>query len=199
VLAARQPTTLGYDSKHFFVYGSDVSDVTLSEDQSGATSKICLDGRRYSVPTDCVRSSMNFGVFEDWGDIHAKQSCVSRLQSAANFATNIKRIIREKTGFSVCLGVSVSPMLSKIAAGLKKPDSITVLYPWRSSVLVEKMPLRSIPDLGAKTFKLLESCLQEYAQSAKFGSFWTCRDLLHVPHHAIASSLSKSESSSNPG
>jgi len=55
---------------------------------------------------------------------------LQELHRAARLALKIRDRIWEETGFTISVGVSVNPLLSKIAGGLKKkPSSINILYP----------------------------------------------------------------------
>ena len=76
----------------------------------------------------------------------------------------------------------------------KKPDANNLLYPWRSKSIIDNMPLRRIPDLGSRTLKALNTCLQQYNRCKQNDEFWTCRDLLQVPRHEIITCLSKHDS-----
>jgi hypothetical protein len=63
-----------------------------------------------------------------------------------------------------------------------------VLYPWRAPPLLASMPLRKIPGIGSRTIHALNPCLmlaaqqQHGRQPQQLPAFWTCRDLLQIPH-----------------
>jgi nucleotidyltransferase/DNA polymerase involved in DNA repair len=145
-----------------FIYGNDESSVVLTEDQSGAQS---------IVRNHCHAQESSF--HDDDDDVLVQR----RLYAAAACAERIRQAIHTNTGFTTSMGVSVSPMLSKIASSLKKPNGLVVLYPWRASSLVYSMPLGKVPQLGRTTLKALEPCLQYYnhGKQQQNGGFWTCR------------------------
>mmetsp|Transcript_4571 Transcript_4571/g.6701 ORF Transcript_4571/g.6701 Transcript_4571/m.6701 type:complete len:354 (+) Transcript_4571:76-1137(+) len=168
-----------------FIYGEDVNSsvVRISEDQSGAEATITNTASgRYSESDDT------------WGNVHERKKCMDKLQIAAIIANQIREKVRSKTQFSTTVGVSVSPMLAKLASDLKKPDSCNILYPWRAKTIILNMPLRRVPGLGSRTLSSLSSCLLNHNEKRTEEAFWTCRDLLNVPRHAIISSLSERES-----
>jgi hypothetical protein len=75
-----------------------------------------------------------------------------------------------------------------LAGGLKKPHTVNVLYPWRAPPLLASMPLRKIAGIGSRTIKALNPCLlaqhgrQQQQQQPASSPFWTCRDILQIPH-----------------
>ena len=98
-----------------FIYGEDEqsSTVKISEDQSGVEALI-------------KTSSTSFLHSEnEWGTNRERAHCVERLKIAIIIAAQIRERIRSKTQFSTTIGVSVSPMLAKLACDLKVR---TILY-----------------------------------------------------------------------
>ena len=122
-----------------FIYGNEDSSVVLTEDQSGA---------------QCTVSHSASNGNESMSNTHA--IIQQRLNVAASCAERLRQAIYKKTRFTTSIGVSTSPMLSKIASSLRKPNGLSVLYPWRATSLIQNMPLRSIPQLGSKTLKSLD-------------------------------------------
>ncbi|GAX13589.1 DNA polymerase iota [Fistulifera solaris] len=153
-----------------YIYGeNDKESITLREDQTGACSKIVQEFQARSLSA-------------------LERSCSERLQRASHIALEIRQEILQSTGFTTTMGVSVNPLLAKIASGLKKPATVNVLFPWRSQSLLASMPLRMIPGVGRTTVKALQHCLEKNAVSSQ-PSFWTCQDLLSVPKQNIVSCL----------
>lgn len=160
-----------------WVYGNyGKLQVQLTEDQSGATSKSVWNG--YD----------DRAALEMWGTEYERTSCIHKLHVAAAMAKQIQDNVKSATKFSTTVGISVSPMLAKIASDLKKPKSCNILFPWRSLSIIDAMPLRKIPSLGSKTLRLIMPALARY-NVQKDPMFWTCHDLLNVPQHAIQSCL----------
>ncbi|KAL7533345.1 hypothetical protein ACHAWF_004459 [Thalassiosira exigua] len=164
-----------------FVYGQDSAAISISEDQSGATAHILKRSP----------SSSNRLQRQGWGNQAECDACSKRLVVAARFAGKIRREVRSESGFRACVGVSVSPMLAKLASELRKPNSLNILHPWRAPEIIDKMPLRKIPGLGRRTLKSLETCLREHNTPPE--SFWTCSDLLRVPKSAVAASCGEAQ------
>ena len=126
-----------------FIYGDDPSaHVSISEDQSGATAVASTRAGASHMPQA------------------EKDMERSRLHIAAKFAAIIRAAVKDDTGFTACAGVSTSPMLAKLASELRKPDSLNLLYSWRSSSIVEVMPLRKVPGLGSRTLRSLTDLLE---------------------------------------
>jgi len=172
---------------HAFIYGSNATSnaVSISEDQSGIEARIenpsCNNYSDMVATDDFLLSSQCRRVRCDntslWGDVYERRDCVERIHIAADVAKRVQNAVRSETGFSTCVGVSVSPMLAKIAAELQKPNSLNVLYPWRAHNIIEKMPLRRIPGIGSNTFRALLPCLEKYndRKATSKEQYWKCR------------------------
>jgi DNA polymerase iota len=150
-----------------FIYGESSGSVVMTEDQSGAQSIL-------------HHTSLHSSSLDNMEMTH-------RLHIAAACAERIRCSVRSITGFTTSMGVSGSPMLAKLASDLKKPNSLSILYPWRSSDLVSSMPLRKIPQLGYATLKALKPCLERYHNRQP--EFWTCHDLTRVPRREVLACL----------
>jgi DNA polymerase iota len=59
-----------------------------------------------------------------WGTAKEREMCIQRLRHVGELASSIKQYIYDKTRFTVCLGVSVSPMLANISSGLHVSRSL---------------------------------------------------------------------------
>jgi nucleotidyltransferase/DNA polymerase involved in DNA repair len=158
-----------------YVYGEQGTSETtvLTEDQSGA-SAVVVSGSAYHP-------------YDDDGD--GDEPIQRRLRRASEIAVRIRRRVLEETGFTTTLGISVNPLLAKLAGGLKKPHTVNILYPWRAPPLLASMPLRKIPGIGSRTIKALNPCLLAQhgqqlhrQQQQQQPPFWTCRDILQIPH-----------------
>lgn len=141
-------------SSAMYVYGDQEDEQTvLTEDQTGATSIIRGDAPQ---PGDNAE------------DLLTKQS----LLRLSQWVCQIRRQVLQETGFTITMGLSVNPLLAKLASGLRKPATVNILYPWRAETLVRNMPIRKIPGVGHRTMKVLESCLQAHHGNT---SVWLCR------------------------
>lgn len=170
-----------------FVYGNEASSVVLREDQSGAASTIVAN-QSYDYHSESMFSN---------NPLHHDNDLVEkRLHIAAACAEQVRQAIHQQLGFTTSLGVSTSPMLSKIASSIQKPNGLSILYPWRSCTLISEMPLRSVPQLGSRTLKALVPCLDRYnigKQTSK-NDFWKCR--YECPTCCICCALSRLSNSS---
>lgn len=160
-----------------FVYGDDRSaKSSIVEDQSGA--EVTVQHAFHISSSDSVHLSC---------PQIEQNRCKERLHTAASICEQVRQEVKLKTGFTTTIGVSVSRMLAKLTSDLKKPDSINILYPWRSGSVILPMPLRKIPELGHGTLRLLKECLKSYHKTDP--KFWTCSDLLRVPAQDVKTSL----------
>jgi Nucleotidyltransferase/DNA polymerase involved in DNA repair len=167
--------TCEHQTAEVWIYGEDAksSTVKIVEDQTGVTSISTLKKCSYC---------------ENWGSKDQRAMCLQKLHIAINMAKIIQDEIKKTTRFSSTVGISVSPMLAKIASGLRKPFSCNVLYPWRSHTIIETMPLQRVPEVGSRTLNALKPLLEKF-HVGKRPEFWMCRDLLDIPQHAIQSCL----------
>ena len=165
-----QNTKRSNDEKPIYIYGEYRETATLTEDQTGAEAVV----QAYDPSLEHCRTISS----------QVKTLCQTRLLNAAEkLGRAIQQTILERTGFTTTLGISVNPLLAKLASDLQKPSSVNVLYPWRAPPLIASMPLRKIPDAGHRTIKLLKPVLEQYHGSRKGerDAFWTCQDLLRLP------------------
>jgi DNA polymerase IV (DinB-like DNA polymerase) len=80
--------------------------------------------------------------------------CTARASSYTSpyeYASSIKRTIREKCGLSVSIGVAPSKSAAKIASDFKKPDGVTVAYPDRLQDFLAPLEVGRISGIGPKT------------------------------------------------
>ncbi len=168
-----------------WIYGDDSIVAQITEDQSGASSTTFWNRKDTSG--------------EMWGNKEEINICASKMKVAARIARRIQEKVKQETGFSTTVGISSSPMLSKLASDLKKPKSCNILYPWRSANMIASMPLRRVPDLGSRTLRSLATILNRYngeeEEEGKSTEFWTCKDLLNIPRHELHSCLLEKDKS----
>ncbi len=101
-----------------FIYGEDgkSSLVRISEDQSGAEAII-----RNTV-------SSQSEIDDIWGSIEEREKCADKLQIALIIASHIRAKVRSRTQYSTTVGVSVSPLLAKLASDLKVRTRVELLF-----------------------------------------------------------------------
>jgi len=103
-----------------FIYGNQSSTISISEDQSGANATISLsNGARHEVDDIKVSSRMSFYTQDLWGSKNDRLRCIERFKLSSDLAHIVKQKVLKETKFTTCLGISVSPMLAKIASDLK--------------------------------------------------------------------------------
>lgn len=161
----------GKASERTHIYGeAGTSSVTvLVEDQTGAEAVV-------SYEKDCKSQQLpesRINVHQSYGTMRDRQACGARLRLASQLAAKIRERIREQTGFTTTVGISVSPLLSKMAI-IEKPDATNILYPWRSADLFYSMPLRKLQGVGSRTVRALDESMERHVPGAR-PEFWKVR------------------------
>ena len=72
-------------------------------------------------------------------------------------ALELKRRVREETGLTVSVGVSVSKSVSKIASDLDKPDGLVVVPPGEQAEFLSPLPVGKLWGIGPKTAERLNA------------------------------------------
>ena len=72
-------------------------------------------------------------------------------------ALEVKRRVREETGLTVSVGVSVSKSVSKIASDLDKPDGLVVVPPGDQAEFLAPLPVGKLWGIGPKTAEKLRA------------------------------------------
>ena len=70
-------------------------------------------------------------------------------------ALELKRRVKEQTGLTVSVGVSVSKSVSKIASDLDKPDGLVVVPPGEQAGFLSPLPVGKLWGIGPKTAERL--------------------------------------------
>ncbi len=71
--------------------------------------------------------------------------------SATRLASAIKKEIFEQTGLTASAGVAPNMFVAKIASDFKKPDGLTVVPPEKVLEFITPLPVRKIPGIGPKS------------------------------------------------
>lgn len=138
------------------IFGEDSrTSIELVEDQTGATTTVSSRNNHGAQNLSQLRRNIHESHNGN------RTECRKRLQIATQLARFICWRIQKQTQFHTTVGISVSPLLAKLASGLTKPKAINVLLPWRSSKLLYAMPLRKMPHVGSGTMRVLEGALRE--------------------------------------
>ena len=72
-------------------------------------------------------------------------------------ALELKRRVKEETGLTVSVGVSVSKAVSKIASDLDKPDGLVVVPPGEQTEFLAPLPVGKLWGIGPKTAERLNA------------------------------------------
>ena len=72
-------------------------------------------------------------------------------------ALELKRRVKEETGLTVSVGVSVSKSVSKIASDLDKPDGLVVVPPGEEAGFLAPLPVGKLWGIGPKTAERLNA------------------------------------------
>ena len=72
-------------------------------------------------------------------------------------ALDLKRRVKEETGLTVSVGVSVSKSVSKIASDLDKPDGLVVVRPGEQAEFLAPLPVGKLWGIGPKSAERLNT------------------------------------------
>ena len=72
-------------------------------------------------------------------------------------ALDLKRRVKEDTGLTVSVGVSVSKSVSKIASDLDKPDGLVVVRPGQQAEFLAPLPVGKLWGIGPKSAERLNT------------------------------------------
>jgi len=73
-----------------------------------------------------------------------------------DFAMAVKKAIRDREGLGCSVGAAPNKSTAKIAAGIEKPDGLTVVPPEKVRQFLAPLPVGAISGVGEKTARVLE-------------------------------------------
>ena len=79
------------------------------------------------------------------------RDCASGWDYMERICKKIKKEIRKKLGVTCSVGIGPNKLISKIAAGFKKPDGLVVIKEKEAEDFLEQLSIRKIPGIGPKT------------------------------------------------
>jgi DNA polymerase iota len=166
----RNPNAINQDQV-LYIFGDSAltSAAVLVEDQTGQEALVSFDNNNSSNNDSNGLAESRKNIHEAHGTEQDQQACRTRLFVASQLAARICQRILDATGFHTTVGISVSPLLAKLASGLNKPKSVNLLYPWRSSRLMYYMPLRKMHNVGHRTMRALEGNMPSSSSSPSGG------------------------------
>ncbi|KAL6041902.1 N-acetyltransferase eso1 [Balamuthia mandrillaris] len=141
-------------------------------------------------PTDTQTQSQTSSALQSsFGEKHAHMQLVygreptilserdRQLLKGANIVSELREAIHRRLGFTSSGGIAQNKLLARLASSQNKPNGQTVLLPCNEYLLLENVPIRSLPQLsrrlgGQKNLEQLLSAvknLQEQAQEEQSG------------------------------
>ncbi|GFO66586.1 DNA polymerase IV [Geomonas limicola] len=77
--------------------------------------------------------------------------------SPERIAHLIKARIRHQFGLTCSIGIAPNKLLAKLASDMQKPDGLTIIPPEEVPAIMERIPIRDLCGIGAKTGKQLSA------------------------------------------
>lgn len=162
-------STCSYEARNYGIKSA----MTLSE-------ALSLNPNLILVPVDINYysqiSKKVMGILEDFSDIIEKASideafldCTEKRGQVLpeEYAMKIKSAIKDRCGLSCSVGVTSTKASSKIAADYRKPNGLTVVYPYNLKQFLEPLNVGSVAGIGPKTQqKLREMGIETLGQLA---------------------------------
>jgi DNA polymerase IV (archaeal DinB-like DNA polymerase) len=162
-------STCSYEARNYGIKSA----MTLSE-------ALSLNPNLILVPVDINYysqiSKKVMGILEDFSNIIEKASideafldCTEKRGQVLpeEYAMNIKSAIRDRCGLSCSVGVTSTKASAKIAADYRKPNGLTVVYPYNLKKFLEPLDVGSVAGIGPKTQqKLREMGIETLGQLA---------------------------------
>jgi len=108
-----------------------------------------------------------FSIDEAFLDV---TGCLSLFGSAERIVHLIKARIMGQFGITCSAGIAPNKLLAKLASDMQKPDGLTIIKPEDVSAVLERLPIKDLCGIGAKTGQ----------QLGNFG-IKTCGDLGRFP------------------
>lgn len=115
------------------------------ESYEKSSEEIFLIIKKYSKLTE--RASIDEFYFD--------LSPLKTFNKAEKICQKIKEDIRRKEKVTCSVGIGQNKLISKIAAGIKKPDGLFIVRQGDEESFLELMPIRTLPGIGPKTEELL--------------------------------------------
>lgn len=105
----------------------------------------------YLQYTDLVEP---LGLDECWLDVTPSLKVLNK--NGEQIANELRKIIKEKFGITVSVGVSFSKLFAKLGSDMKKPDATTIISSQNFKQIVYPLPLNSIVGIGRQLTNKLE-------------------------------------------
>ena len=95
-----------------------------------------------------------FSIDEAFLDV---TGCLSLFGSVERIVYLIKSRIKHQFGLTCSVGVAPNKLLAKLASDMMKPDGLTVIRPEEIASVLEKVPIKDLCGIGAKTAQQLSN------------------------------------------
>lgn len=166
-------TTSSYEARAFGVK----TGMTVWEARQKCPQLILVvgDNRKYTWTSSQIVKLMRqftplvevFSIDEAFLDV---TGCLRLFAGAERIAYLIKAGIRHHFGITCSIGIAPNKLLAKLASDMEKPDGLTIIKPGDVSRILERLPVKELCGIGAKTAR----------QLALYG-IKTCGDLGRFP------------------
>jgi len=104
--------------------------------------------RVFRICADYTDKMEVYSIDECFLDVTETQD---RFAGAWKIAQAIKQRIRKELGLTCSIGIGPNKLLSKLAAGMKKPDGLTEIKPEDVKSILEDLPVEKLHGIGEKT------------------------------------------------
>lgn len=123
--------------------------------------------------------------FASIDECHADMTKLAIKKKPLQIARELSKVILDKTGLSVSIGISTNILLSKMASNIDKPNGITTLYQHEIPTKLWPMPVSDLYTVGkSTTAKLLEHNIKTIGDLSKVRDdsekFYTLKKLMGI-------------------
>ena len=95
-----------------------------------------------------------FSIDEAFLDV---TGCLSLFGSAERIVHLIKARIKHQFGLTCSIGIAPNKLLAKLASDMQKPDGLTIIRPEEVAAVLERVPIKDLCGIGAKTNQQLSN------------------------------------------
>ncbi|NIR86698.1 DNA polymerase IV [Candidatus Bathyarchaeota archaeon] len=95
------------------------------------------------------------GIDEAYLDVSEKVK--GDFEEAGELAQKIKKEVKVKQGLTCSIGIGPNKLVAKIAAGIRKPDGLTIVKPEQVEGFLSPLPVRRLIGVGRKTGKKMQA------------------------------------------
>jgi DNA polymerase-4 len=95
-----------------------------------------------------------FSIDEAFLDV---TGCLSLFGSAERIVHLIKARIKQQFGLTCSAGIAPNKLLAKLASDMQKPDGLTIIRPQDVAAVLERVPIKDLCGIGAKTNQQLSN------------------------------------------